>query len=69
MKHITFALFTSIQLIIAGVVHRIIFRMFGIQVDDALFFWGGFVAIYFVLTLVSSLVFRNLSSNKSNYKA
>ncbi|MCP1533515.1 MULTISPECIES: bacteriocin-like WGxF protein [Bacillus] len=69
MKHITFALSASILVIIAGVVHRIIFRMFGFPFDQAIFFWGGFVVVYFVLALLSSLLFRNLGSNSRNYEA
>ncbi|ATV01361.1 MULTISPECIES: bacteriocin-like WGxF protein [Bacillus] len=69
MKHITFALSASILVIIAGVVHRIIFRVFGFPFDQAIFFWGGFVVVYFVLALLSSLLFRNLGSNSRNYEA
>ncbi|KAA6446894.1 bacteriocin-like WGxF protein [Bacillus swezeyi] len=69
MKHFTFALYTSILIIITGVVHRIIFRMFGLPFDEALFFWGGFVVVYFVLALVASLLFRNFGSNNSKYEA
>ncbi|MCR9039707.1 bacteriocin-like WGxF protein [Bacillus sp. L381] len=36
MKHITFALLASILVIIAEVVHRIIFRMFGLPFDQAI---------------------------------
>ncbi|TJZ69700.1 hypothetical protein FA037_11640 [Bacillus amyloliquefaciens] len=68
MKHITFALSASILVIIAGVVHRIIFRVFGFPFDQAIFFWGGFVVVYFVLALLSSLLFRNLGSNSRNYE-
>ncbi|MFB4186658.1 bacteriocin-like WGxF protein [Bacillus velezensis] len=69
MKHIAFALPASILVIIAGVVHRIIFRVFGFPFDQAIFFWGGFVVVYFVLALLSSLLFRNLGSNSRNYEA
>ncbi|PRS89517.1 bacteriocin-like WGxF protein [Bacillus velezensis] len=69
MKHITFALSASILVIIAGVVHRIIFRVFGFPFDQAIFFWGGFVVVYFVLALLSSLLFRNLGSNSRNHEA
>ncbi|KDN91364.1 bacteriocin-like WGxF protein [Bacillus sp. NEAU-CP5] len=69
MKHIAFALSASILVIIAGVVHRIIFRVFGFPFDQAIFFWGGFVVVYFVLALLSSLLFRNLGSNSRNYEA
>ncbi|MEB4594570.1 bacteriocin-like WGxF protein [Bacillus amyloliquefaciens] len=69
MKHIAFALSASLLVIIAGVVHRIIFRVFGFPFDQAIFFWGGFVVVYFVLALLSSLLFRNLGSNSRNYEA
>ncbi|MEX5836713.1 bacteriocin-like WGxF protein [Bacillus velezensis] len=69
MKHIAFALSASILVIIAGVVHRILFRVFGFPFDQAIFFWGGFVVVYFVLALLSSLLFRNLGSNSRNYEA
>ncbi|MCG0587855.1 bacteriocin-like WGxF protein [Bacillus velezensis] len=51
-----------------GVVHRVIFRMFGLPFDQAIIFWGGFVVVYFVLALLSSLLFRNLGSNSRNYE-
>ncbi|MGP3749803.1 bacteriocin-like WGxF protein [Bacillus sp. 3A_MP1] len=41
MKHITFAISTSILIIITGIVHRVIFRLFGFPFDEALFFWAG----------------------------
>ncbi|KJR70420.1 bacteriocin-like WGxF protein [Bacillus velezensis] len=69
MKHIVFALSASILVVIAGVVHRILFRVFGFPFDQAIFFWGGFVVVYFVLALLSSLLFRNLGSNSRNYEA
>ncbi|MFA1782340.1 bacteriocin-like WGxF protein [Bacillus velezensis] len=69
MKHITFALSTSVLIIITGIVHRVIFRMFGLPFDQAIIFWGGFVVVYFVLALLSSLLFRNLGSNSRNYGA
>ncbi|WP_259425583.1 bacteriocin-like WGxF protein [Bacillus velezensis] len=69
MKHITFALSTSVLIIITGVVHRVIFRMFGFPFDQAIIFWGGFVVVYFVLALLSSLLFRNLGSNSRNFEA
>ncbi|MEA1005052.1 hypothetical protein FOA26_08685 [Bacillus velezensis] len=69
MKHITFALSTSVLIIITGVVHRVIFRMFGFPFDQAIIFWGGFVVVYFGLALLSSLLFRNLGSNSRNYEA
>ncbi|MEC3676149.1 bacteriocin-like WGxF protein [Bacillus velezensis] len=69
MKHITFALSTSVLFIITGVVHRVIFRMFGLPFDQAIIFWGGFVVVYFVLAVLSSLLFRNLGSNSRNYEA
>ncbi|MFP3634161.1 bacteriocin-like WGxF protein [Bacillus sp. SIMBA_033] len=69
MKHIVFALSASILVVIAGVVHRILFRVFGFPFDQAIFFWGGFVVVYFVLALLSSLLFRNLGSNRRNYEA
>lgn len=69
LKHITFALSASILVIITGGVHRIIFRMFSLPFDQAVIFWGGFVVVYFVLALLSSLLFRNLGSNSRNYEA
>ncbi|MFU1718466.1 hypothetical protein EXD81_16690 [Bacillus amyloliquefaciens] len=69
MKHITFALSTSVLIIITGIVHRVIFRMFGLPFDQAVIFWGGFVVVYFGLALLSSLLFRNLGSNSRNYEA
>ncbi|WP_156734955.1 bacteriocin-like WGxF protein [Bacillus velezensis] len=69
MKHIIFALSASILVIIAGVIQRIIFRMFGLPFDQAVIFWGGFVVVYFVLALITSLLFRNLGSNSRNYEA
>ncbi|MCD7911084.1 bacteriocin-like WGxF protein [Bacillus velezensis] len=69
MKHIIFALSASILVIIAGVVHRIIFRMFGLPFDQAVIFWGGFVVVYFVLALLSSLIFRSVGSKSRNFNA
>ncbi|MCY8098643.1 bacteriocin-like WGxF protein, partial [Bacillus atrophaeus] len=54
MKHIRFSLLTSILLIIAGIVHRIIIRMFNIPFEG-LTFWSGFVGVFFVIALISSL--------------
>ncbi|MCY7750706.1 bacteriocin-like WGxF protein [Bacillus inaquosorum] len=65
MKHITFAISTSILIIITGIVHRVIFRLFGFPFDEALFFWGGFVVVYFVIALIASLLFRNVGSSSS----
>ncbi|BEV40937.1 bacteriocin-like WGxF protein [Bacillus stercoris] len=58
MNHFIFALYTSILLIIAGIVHRIIFRVFNLPFDSTILFWGGFVVIYFILALVTSLLFK-----------
>ncbi|MCY8806977.1 bacteriocin-like WGxF protein [Bacillus atrophaeus] len=57
MKHIRFSLLTSILLIIAGIVHRIIIRMFNISFEG-LTFWSGFVGVFFVIALISSLLFN-----------
>ncbi|MCG8397192.1 bacteriocin-like WGxF protein [Bacillus atrophaeus] len=57
MKHIRFSLFTSVLLIIAGIVHRIIIRMFNIPFEG-LTFWSGFVGVFFVIVLLSSLLFN-----------
>ncbi|WP_353855611.1 bacteriocin-like WGxF protein [Bacillus sp. Bos-x628] len=69
MKHIVFALSTSVLIVMTGVIHRVIFRMFNLPFDQAIFFWGGFVVIYFVLALLSSLLFRNIGSNSRKYEA
>lgn len=71
LKHIVFALSASILVVIAGVVHRILFRVFGFPFDQAIFFWGGFVVVYFILALLASLLFRSIGSNNrsSRYEA
>ncbi|GLF89621.1 hypothetical protein Saga11_08800 [Bacillus safensis] len=66
MKHIVFALSASILVVIAGVVHRILFRVFGFPLDQAIFFWGGFVVVYFILALLASLIFRSIGSDNRN---
>ncbi|MBJ6363899.1 bacteriocin-like WGxF protein [Paenibacillus sp. GCM10012307] len=62
LKHLGISLINCIIIIVALVLHRIIFRVFNISFENVFIYWGIFIAIIFVLTLLISLIFSKEKS-------
>lgn len=44
--------------IIAGIIHRIVLRRFNLPIKNVIIYWGVFIGIFFLITLLVLLVFR-----------
>ncbi|MGE6375999.1 bacteriocin-like WGxF protein [Peribacillus muralis] len=58
MNHITFALLNCLLIIPTGIIHKVIFRVLSLPYDNIFLYWGAFIGIFFILNIISSLIFR-----------
>lgn len=64
MKHIGIALLNGLLIVVTGVIHRVALRFFNLPYDNVFVFWGLFIGIMFILTLIISLIFSSPSTEK-----
>ncbi|WP_223068723.1 bacteriocin-like WGxF protein [Paenibacillus caui] len=45
--------------IVAGVIHRIVLRRFQLPINNVAIYWGTFIGIFFIISLLFMLLFRS----------
>ncbi|WP_088838844.1 MULTISPECIES: bacteriocin-like WGxF protein [unclassified Listeria] len=59
MKIFSITLVNTLLILVTVVIHKVIFRLFLFGYDSLIFYWGIFIIIYFLLNLMTNLVFLN----------
>ncbi|WP_085644701.1 bacteriocin-like WGxF protein [Listeria monocytogenes] len=56
MKIIGISFVNSLLILFVVLIHKILFRVLHLGYENLLFYWGIFIAIYFLLTLLTNKV-------------
>lgn len=59
MKHLAIAFLNCLLIIFTGIIHKIIFRVLSLPYDNIFLYWGSFIGIFFILNIISSLIFKD----------
>ncbi|MFB5198577.1 bacteriocin-like WGxF protein [Neobacillus sp. KR4-4] len=63
IKTITSAFVNCLLFVLAGIIHRVIFRYYSLPFDNIVLYWGLFIGIFFILNIFSNLLFYKPSKN------
>ncbi|MBC1485600.1 bacteriocin-like WGxF protein [Listeria seeligeri] len=56
MKIIGISFVNSMLILLVVLIHKVFFRMLHLGYENLLFYWGTFIAIYFILNLLTNKI-------------
>ncbi|GGD84540.1 bacteriocin-like WGxF protein [Paenibacillus nasutitermitis] len=58
IRALGFSIVNCLLFIVAGIIHRIMVRYFGLPIKDVLVYWGAFAGIFFLVSFIALLIFN-----------
>jgi hypothetical protein len=58
IRALGFSFVNCLLFIVTGIIHRIVIRYFNLPINNAPVYWGVFIGIFFLVSLVVLLIFN-----------